>query len=148
MSVYVNLICRACKRSMTRGYVPEYRGIGRPILECPHCKAPNSHSDRCTEWALMDTTRKTGFIIWLVLSSAFWSAGFSFLAFVGLLAMEDRSPGGGGGLGHAGLVALVLVVSVATFGYRFSKLSNMINESNARMSDPVYVLTLKRLGLV
>jgi hypothetical protein len=63
MGIYVNVKCGGCSKSLTEGYTADYYAIGSPIIMCEKCGAFNSHADKCTEWSMMSSARKTYFIV-------------------------------------------------------------------------------------
>lgn len=140
MGVYVNLKCRFCGKSLTGGYIPDYAGIGEPLVECPTCKAVSSHADKVTEWQLMSGFRR----FWL-----FVTLGWSTLFFYGV---------GGSVLVTALLIKDVIVSIEAVIAIIASSLAigsirlflyfrKGIRLSGKRMADPTYRQKLRRHGL-
>lgn len=139
MGVYVNLKCRSCGKSLTGGYVQNYAGIGEPLIPCPKCHTMNSHADRCTEWQLMGTVRRTWMVIVLGWSTTLY---YGFGGFV--LAAVLLSQGIVGGIGF---LAAMLIVPVIGFTRLFLYFRRSIASSNGRMADVTYRQKLKKHGL-
>lgn len=87
--LFIDERCRACGKSIA-GAGPDYRAIGMPIVECPHCGSVNRRSGRVNEWELIPSDAKLSlaFLAW------FWNTGYVLLAvlFVGLPLMRAAWP--------------------------------------------------------
>lgn len=140
MGVYVNLKCRPCGASLTKGFVRDYAGIGEPLVNCPKCKATSSHADRVTEWKLMGGFRR----LWL-----FITFGWSTLFFYGIggtvlatfLLIKDMVETEGA------VIAIIGSALAIGFARLFLYFRLGIRLSNARMSDPIYLRRLRSHGL-
>lgn len=112
MSVYVNVRCGSCGRGLTSGYVANYFAIGSPVIECQTCGAPNSHADKCTEWALMSPLRRLWLFVLVIFTGAFWATGIFFTIFIGIMAINDD-------ISESSAIAIAVFSILVSYLYRF-----------------------------
>lgn len=140
LSVYVNVRCGSCGRSLTSGYVANYFAIGSPVIECHTCGALNSHADKCTEWALMSPLRRLWLFVLVMFTGAFWATGMFFAIFIGIMAINDD-------ISEGAIITIAVASLLASYLYRFFQIRRLIRQSNERMNDHLYRLRLSKLGM-
>jgi hypothetical protein len=137
MGRYVNQKCGSCEKSLTGGFVRDYRGIGRPYVVCRRCGAVNDNSARMTEWSLKSQPSKVFFVLGYLFSILFYF-GVGSGVIGAILASKDMIRTAAG--------FFVFVGCSVAFGllYFLFRLRSMIEASDARMSDDDYAAKVQR----
>ncbi|CAD6531845.1 hypothetical protein [Paraburkholderia metrosideri] len=142
MGLYVNQKCGSCKKSLTRGYVANYSGIGEPFVVCGRCGTTNNNSNRVTEWKLKSALGKSFFVLRHVLSVII-IYGFGGVCVGALIAAKGNMPRSD--IVFVAVFGCILAYGLLSFLFR---LGRAIGESNARMNNANYISKLRRMGLI
>lgn len=149
--LYIDERCRTCGKSIA-GVGPDYRAIGMPVVECPHCGAVNKRSGRVNEWDLIPGDSK----VFLAFLSWFWNTGYVFMAFlfIGLPVSRALLPGATWGplnkdapIDTFSVFTLFLLVGGLGALIAWFRMRRQIAASRFRMSHKAYREALKAIGI-
>jgi len=141
MAVYEQHRCPFCRRGT--GWERSYPKIGAPLGPCPHCGRLVTIPET-TEWALMTTSSKVGYVLVTIWSAVFWGMG-------GVLVTIPFRELWGWGAGWSDAEWLFTtwgicsVVLLPWLGFQFTLL---LRASHVRMQDPDYRRRLRIRGLL
>lgn len=144
MSVYEWYSCPKCGKGLESMVSKGSKGIGEPFRKCSKCGTYVIIKSLFNEWELMDYDEKQK-IKWLVPKTALiigGTIGYVIGLFGGYYIIGDK------GVGTMLMIGLPCFAIGAFIHYFFVRkgLNKSIEESNMRMSNPIYREELRMLG--
>jgi len=132
--------CVKCKKSLQA--IDSNILIGEPFLICEKCGMINEITRNRNEYDLLNSSQRlrVNIIFWLQVSLLGWSIGL-FVAALILYSGVHLST-------KQMLWAFSPIGFALTYWYFSKKRSAQIGESRKRMSDPQYIESLKKIGII
>lgn len=149
MGVYEFYSCPKCRKALESIVPKGSRGIGEPFRECPKCGTYVDIKSLFNEWTLMTDDEKKRILRLAPRTAILFGGTIGFLVglFGGQYLIGDAMTANGF---NFTLTLGIPFLAGSFIHYPFVKqsLRYSIEESNARMRDPIYVHKLEMLDLL